>query len=186
MSLKTAFDWGFTGVLLRGSGHSYDLRKKQPYEIYSELNFTVPKGSAGDCFDRYIIRMEEMRQALVIIKQAVGLLETGSVRNTNYKFCAPSRLELKNSMEAVIHHFKFYTEGPAVKSGESYATTEAPKGEFGVYLISDGTGKPFRCKIKAPGFAHLQALDTMAQGHMVADIVTIIGTQDIVFGEIDR
>lgn len=186
VSLKTAFDWGFTGVLLRGSGHSYDLRKKQPYEIYSELNFTVPKGSAGDCFDRYIIRMEEMRQALVIIKQAVGLLETGSVRNTNYKFCAPSRLELKNSMEAVIHHFKFYTEGPAVKSGESYATTEAPKGEFGVYLISDGTGKPFRCKIKAPGFAHLQALDTMAQGHMVADIVTIIGTQDIVFGEIDR
>lgn len=172
--------------MLRGSGHSCDLRKNQPYEIYSELDFAVPQGRTGDCFDRYVIRMEEMRQALVIIKQALGLLEGGPVRSTNYKFCAPSRLELKNSMEAVIHHFKFYTEGPVVKSGETYATTEAPKGEFGVYLISDGTGTPFRCKIKAPGFAHLQALDTMVRGHMVADIVTIIGTQDIVFGEIDR
>lgn len=186
VTIKTALDWGFTGVMLRGSGHSCDLRKNQPYEIYSELNFMVPQGTAGDCFDRYVIRMEEMRQALVIIKQSLGLLEGGPVRSANYKFCAPSRLELKNSMEAVIHHFKFYTEGPVVKSGETYATTEAPKGEFGVYLISDNTGTPFRCKIKAPGFAHLQALDTMVKGHMVADIVTIIGTQDIVFGEIDR
>ena len=186
VSLKTALDWGFTGVMLRGSGLSFDLRKKQPYEIYPELDFLIPQGTSGDCFDRYLIRMEEMRQSLIIIKQSLGLLEEGPVRSSNYKFCAPSRLELKNSMESVIHHFKFYTEGPLVKGGETYATTEAPKGEFGVYLVSGGTGSPFRCKIKAPGFAHLQALNTMVKGHMVADIVTIIGTQDIVFGEIDR
>ncbi len=172
--------------MLRGSGYAYDLRKNQPYEIYSELNFCIPTGTTGDCYDRYLIRMEEMRQSLIIIKQTLNLLKAGSVRSQNYKFCAPNRLELKNSMEAVIHHFKFYTEGLVVPFGETYATTEAPKGEFGVYLISNNTDKPFRCKIKAPGFAHLQALDTMVKGHMVADIVTIIGTQDIVFGEIDR
>jgi len=172
--------------MLRGSGYSYDLRKAQPYEIYSELKFTVPVGTTGDCYDRYLIRMEEMRQSLVIIKQSIGVLDKGPIRSTNYKFCAPSRTDVKTSMEAVIHHFKFYTEGLVVPHGETYATTEAPKGEFGVYLISNNTDKPFRCKIKAPGFAHLQALDTMVKDHMVADIVTIIGTQDIVFGEIDR
>ncbi len=172
--------------MLRGSGYNYDLRKAQPYEIYDELDFSVPVGTIGDCYDRYLIRMEEMRQSLIIIKQSMGLLDRGPVRNANYKFCAPSKLEVKNSMEAVIHHFKFYTEGLVVPHGETYATTEAPKGEFGVYLVSNNTDKPFRCKIKAPGFAHLQALDTMVKGHMVADIVTIIGTQDIVFGEIDR
>lgn len=186
VTAKTAENWGFTGVMLRGSGVRCDFRKTHPYEIYSELNFIAPVHNDGDCFARYVLRMEEMRQALIIIKQSVSLLETGPVRSTNYKFCAPNRLELKNSMEAVIHHFKFYTEGLVVKSGETYSATEAPKGEFAVYLVSDNTGTPFRCKIKAPGFAHLQALDTMVKGHMVADIVTIIGTQDIVFGEIDR
>lgn len=183
---KAALEWGFSGVMLRGSGIPFDLRKSQPYEIYSELDFYAPVGNAGDCYDRYLIRVEEMRQSLNILKQAMGLIENGPTRNVNYKVSPPFRAEIKNSMEAVIHHFKHYTEGLILPYGETYAATEAPKGEFGVYLISNKTDKPFRCKIKAPGFGHLQALNIMATGHMIADVVTIIGTQDIVFGEIDR
>lgn len=183
---QKAVDWGFSGVMLRGSGIPWDLRKTQPYEVYTDINFTIPLGNKGDCFDRYLVRVEEMRQSLIIIEQAINLLSSGPIKSNNYKVCAPSRSEMKNSMEAVIHHFKFYTEGLILPSGETYTATEAPKGEFGVYLISNGTEKPYRCKIKAPGFAHLQALNEMTKGHMIADVVTIIGTQDIVFGEIDR
>ena len=186
VSAKTAVEWGFSGVMLRGSGIPWDLRKAQPYEIYSELNFSVPVGNSGDCFDRYLVRVEEMRQSLVILSQAINLLEEGPIKTDDCKVCAPSRSDMKNSMEAVIHHFKFFTEGLVLPYGETYTATEAPKGEFGVYLISNNTEKPYRCKIKAPGFGHLQALNTMAKGHMIADVVTIIGTQDIVFGEIDR
>ena len=183
---KTAIEWGFSGVMLRGSGIPWDLRKAQPYEIYSELNFSIPVGSSGDCFDRYLIRIEEMRQSLVILSQAINLLEAGPIKTNDCKVCPPSRSEMKNSMEGVIHHFKFFSEGLILPFGETYTATEAPKGEFGVYLISNNSEKPYRCKIKAPGFGHLQALNTMAKGHMIADVVTIIGTQDIVFGEIDR
>jgi len=183
---KKAIAWGFSGVMLRGSGLQWDLRKTQPYEVYSKLNFFIPTGTSGDCYDRYIIRIEEMRQSLNIILQCLSLIPNGTIKSSNYKISPPSRLELKKSMEAVIHHFKFFTEGFTVPFGETYAATEAPKGEFGVYLISNNTEKPYRCKIKAPGFGHLQALNDMAKGHMVADVVTIIGTQDIVFGEIDR
>jgi NADH dehydrogenase (ubiquinone) Fe-S protein 2 len=183
---QKAVDWGFSGVMLRGSGIPWDLRKVQPYEIYSEIDFSVPVGNSGDCYDRYLIRIEEMRQSLVIIEKAMNLLESGPIKTNDYKVCAPSRSEMKNSMEAVIHHFKFFTEGIILPFGETYTATEAPKGEFGVYLISNNTDKPYRCKIKAPGFGHLQALNEMAKGHMIADVVTIIGTQDIVFGEIDR
>lgn len=186
VTAKKAVEWGFSGVMLRGSGIPWDLRKAFPYEIYSELNFSIPIGNSGDCYDRYIIRIEEMRQALLILKQAINLICSGPIKTLNYKFSAPSRSEMKNSMEAVIHHFKFYTEGIVLPHGETYTATEAPKGEFGVYLISNNTEKPYRCKIKAPGFGHLQALNEMAQGHMIADVVTIIGTQDIVFGEVDR
>jgi NADH dehydrogenase (ubiquinone) Fe-S protein 2 len=186
VSAKKAVDWGFSGVMLRGSGLPWDLRKSQPYEIYSELNFSVPVGSIGDCYDRYLIRIEEMRQSLSLIQQAMDKLETGPIKSTNYKITPPSRSEMKTSMEAVIHHFKMYTEGIALNYGETYSATEAPKGEFGVYLISNNSEKPYRCKIKAPGFGHLQALNEMSKGHMIADVVTIIGTQDIVFGEVDR
>ena len=186
VSSKTAVDWGFSGVMLRGSGIPWDLRKSQPYEIYSEINFSVPVGSSGDCFDRYLIRVEEMRQSLKILIQSINLIEEGVVKNNSYKINSPSRVEMKNSMEAVIHHFKYFSEGFVVPSGDTYTATEAPKGEFGVYLVSNGTEKPYRCKIKAPGFGHLQALNEMSVGHMIADVVTIIGTQDIVFGEIDR
>ena len=186
VSAKKAIDWGFSGVMLRGSGLFWDLRKTQPYEIYSELDFSIPMGSSGDCYDRYIIRIEEMRQSLHIIQQALKLVETGPIKVTNHKLVQPSRAEIKMSMEAVIHHFKFYTEGAIVPFGETYTATEAPKGEFGIYLISNNTDKPYRCKIKAPGFGHLQALNEMSKGHMIADVVTIIGTQDIVFGEVDR
>lgn len=182
---SSATEWGFSGVMLRGSGIPFDLRKAQPYEIYSELDFYIPVGNTGDCYDRYLIRVEEMRQSINIIKQALNLIEPGITRSTS-KFSPPYRNEIKNSMEAVINHFKFYTEGLVIPFGETYSATEAPKGEFGVYLISNNTDKPFRCKIKAPGFGHLQALNTMATGHMIADVVTIIGTQDIVFGEVDR
>ncbi len=181
-----ALEWGFSGVMLRGSGVSWDLRKSFPYEIYSNLDFYIPTGCNGDCYDRYLIRLEEMRQSLYILKQTLNLIEKGPIHSNNYKVTAPFREDLKNSMEAVIHHFKFYTEGIILPSNESYTATEAPKGEFGVYIISNQTDKPFRCKIKAPGFAHLQALNNMAKNHMIADVVTIIGTQDIVFGEIDR
>jgi NADH dehydrogenase (ubiquinone) Fe-S protein 2 len=186
VSSKMAIDWGFSGVMLRGSGIPWDLRKSQPYEIYDEIDFLVPTSNNGDCFDRYLIRVEEMRQSLNIIQACVNLLEDGPFKSNDYKYNPPSRLEMKNSMEAVIHHFKYYSEGPIVPFGETYTATEAPKGEFGVYLLSNNTEKPFRCKIKAPGFGHLQALNEMSKGHMIADVVTIIGTQDIVFGEIDR
>ena len=186
VSAKKSVDWGFSGVMLRGSGLPWDLRKSQPYEIYSELNFSIPVGSIGDCYDRYLIRIEEMRQSLNLIQQAMDKLETGPIKSTNYKITPPSRSEMKTSMEAVIHHFKMYTEGISLNYGETYSATEAPKGEFGVYLISNNSEKPYRCKIKAPGFGHLQALNEMSKGHMIADVVTIIGTQDIVFGEVDR
>ncbi len=186
ISAQKAIDWGFSGVMLRGSGVPWDLRKSQPYEIYSDINFDVPVGSSGDCYDRYLVRIEEMRQSLVILENAITFMQPGPIKVNDYKVCAPSRSEMKNSMETVIHHFKFFTEGVILPHGETYTATEAPKGEFGVYLISNGTDKPYRCKIKAPGFGHLQALNEMAKGHMIADVVTIIGTQDIVFGEIDR
>ena len=181
VTAKEAIDWGFSGVMLRGSGVQWDLRKTQPYEVYSKLNFSIPVGNSGDCYDRYLIRVEEMRQSLKIIQDSMNMIEQGPIKSNNYKLSPPSRAEMKNSMEAVIHHFKFYTEGLVLPFGETYTATEAPKGEFGVYLISNNTEKPYRCKIKAPGFGHLQALNDMSRGHMIADVVTIIGTQDIVF-----
>ncbi|MGZ7118400.1 MAG: NADH-quinone oxidoreductase subunit D [Methanobacterium sp.] len=181
-----ALEGGFSGVMLRGSGHNWDLRVHQPYEIYNNLYFKIPLGQNGDCYDRYIIRVEEMRQSLLIINQCLTMIKDGPIKSDDYKINSPSRLEMKNSMEAVIHHFKYYTEGSIFSHSETYTSTEAPKGEFGVYLISNNTEKPYRCKIKAPGFNHLQALNFMAIDHMIADVVTIIGTQDIVFGEIDR
>jgi len=186
VSAKKAVDWGFSGVMLRGSGLPWDLRKTQPYEIYPEIEFSIPVGNSGDCYDRYLIRIEEMRQSLNIIQQVITMVSEGPIKSDNYKLTPPSRSEMKTSMEAVIHHFKLYTEGIVLPFGETYTATEAPKGEFGVYLISNNTEKPYRCKIKAPGFGHLQALDEMSRGHMIADVVTIIGTQDIVFGEVDR
>jgi len=186
VSAKRAVEWGFSGVMLRGSGIAWDLRKHQPYEIYQDIDFSVPVGSSGDCYDRYLIRVEEMRQSLKIINDAMNMIKPGPVKTDDYKISPPSRTEMKNSMEAVIHHFKYFTEGFVLPHGETYTATEAPKGEFGVYLVSNNTEKPYRCKIKAPGFGHLQALDDMSKGHMIADVVTIIGTQDIVFGEIDR
>jgi NADH dehydrogenase (ubiquinone) Fe-S protein 2 len=186
VNAKKAVDWGFSGVMLRASGLPWDLRKTQPYEIYSEIDFSIPVGNRGDCYDRYLIRIEEMRQSLNIIQQTLKLMPEGPIKDTSYKLNPPSRTEMKTSMEAVIHHFKMYTEGVVLPSGETYTATEAPKGEFGVYLVSNNTDKPYRCKIKAPGFGHLQALNEMSKGHMIADVVTIIGTQDIVFGEIDR
>jgi NADH dehydrogenase (ubiquinone) Fe-S protein 2 len=186
VTARSAIDWGFSGVMIRGSGIPWDIRKNQPYEVYSKVDFFVPVGTNGDCYDRYLIRVEEMRQSLYIISQAINLIKEGPIKSNNHKISPPSRIELKNSMEAVIHHFKFFTEGLIVPSGETYVATEAPKGEFGVYLISNNSERPFRCKIRAPGFAHLQALDMMSRNHLIADVVTIIGTQDIVFGEIDR
>ncbi len=186
VSAKDAKDWGFSGVMLRGSGVSWDLRKTQPYDVYSSIDFDVPVGTNGDCFDRYLIRIEEMRQSLRIISQCINTIPEGPVKSSDAKIVAPSRSQVKNSMESLIHHFKLHTEGFSVPSGETYSATEAPKGEFGVFLISNGSNKPYRCKIKAPGFNHLQALDFMSKGHLVADVVTIIGTQDIVFGEVDR
>ena len=186
VSAKDAKDWGFSGVMLRGSGVSWDLRKTQPYDVYSSIDFDVPVGTNGDCFDRYLIRIEEMRQSLRIISQCINTIPEGPVKSSDAKIVTPSRSQVKNSMESLIHHFKLHTEGFSVPSGETYSATEAPKGEFGVFLISNGSNKPYRCKIKAPGFNHLQALDFMSKGHLVADVVTIIGTQDIDFGEVDR
>jgi NADH dehydrogenase (ubiquinone) Fe-S protein 2 len=183
---KKAIDWGFSGVMLRGSGIPWDLRKTQAYEVYKDLDFYVPVGSSGDCYDRYLIRMEEMRQSLYLLNQLINQIPAGPIKSINTKFCPPSRIELKSSMEATIHHFKFYTEGYSLFFGETYTCTEAPKGEFGVYLLTNNSEKPYRCKIKAPGFGHLQALNEMCKDHLIADVVTIIGTQDIVFGEIDR
>ena len=186
ISKKNALNWGFSGVMLRGSGVKWDIRKSQPYEIYNNLIFSIPYGQNGDCFDRYLIRINEMKQSLNLITQCLEIIPTGLIKSNDTKVSAPLKFEIKQSMEALIHHFKIYTNGFSILHNENYTPIEAPKGEFGVYIISNNTNKPYRCKIKAPGFSHLQALDFMSKYHMIADIVTIIGTQDIVFGEIDR
>jgi NADH-quinone oxidoreductase subunit D len=188
--LEDAWNWGFSGVMVRGSGAAWDLRRAQPYECYSELDFDIPVGKNGDCYDRYLIRMEEMRQSVRIMKQCLEKLRgkdgQGPVVHEDNKIVPPRRAEMKRSMEALIHHFKLYTEGFHVPAGATYTAVEAPKGEFGVYLVSDGTNRPYRCKIRAPGFASLQATEFACKGHMLADIVAIVGSMDIVFGEIDR
>ncbi len=188
VSPERALQMGFTGPMLRGSGVEWDLRKKQPYEVYDELEFDIPVGTNGDCYDRYLVRVEEMRQANRIIRQCIDWLKKnpGPVMIDDHKVAPPRREAMKTDMEALIHHFKLFTEGYCLPAGEAYAAVEHPKGEFGVYLVSDGANKPYRVKVRAPGFAHLQALDEMSRGHMLADVVAIIGTQDIVFGEIDR
>ena len=190
VSLDDAWAWGFSGVMVRGSGAKWDLRRSQPYECYNEMEFDIPIGKNGDNYDRYVIRMEEMRQSVRIMKQCVELLSVpdgqGPISSIDGKVVPPTRGEMKKSMEALIHHFKLYTEGYKVPAGEVYTAVEAPKGEFGVYLVSDGSNKPYRCKVRAPGFAHLQALDFMCRGHMLADVSAILGSLDIVFGEVDR
>ncbi|MDD3020097.1 MAG: NADH-quinone oxidoreductase subunit D [Alphaproteobacteria bacterium] len=186
VTAQQALDWGFTGPVIRASGLAWDLRKSQPYEVYSRMEFDVPVGTTGDCYARYLVRMEEMRQSLKIMKQCIKDMPQGIVKTNDYKVCPPPRAEMKSSMEALIHHFKLFTEGYHVPAGETYTAVEAPKGEFGVYLVSDGTNRPYRCHIRAPGFAHLQGLDFMSRGHMLADVVANIGSLDIVFGEIDR
>jgi len=188
VSPERALALGFTGPMLRGSGVEWDLRKKQPYEVYDRLDFDIPVGSNGDSYDRYLVRVEEMRQSNRIIRQCIDWLRDnpGPVMTGNFKFAPPKREAMKQNMEELIHHFKLFSEGMHVPAGEAYAAVEHPKGEFGIYLISDGANKPYRLKIRAPGFAHIAALDEMARGHMIADVVTIIGTQDIVFGEVDR
>ncbi len=186
MTAEQCYDWGFTGPNLRASGVPWDLRRAQPYDVYDELDFEIPVGKHGDCYDRYLVRMYEMRESVKIMKQCIEQMPAGPVKAADGKFAPPSREEMKRSMEALIHHFKLYTEGYRVPEGETYAAVEAPKGEFAVYLVSDGTNRPYRCKIRAPGFAHLQAMDVMSKGHMLADVVANIGSLDIVFGEIDR
>ncbi|MEE8562215.1 MAG: NADH-quinone oxidoreductase subunit D, partial [Alphaproteobacteria bacterium] len=185
-SASDAIDWGFTGPMLRASDVAWDLRKAQPYDAYDRVDFDVPVGKTGDCYARYLVRMEEMRQSLRIMRQSIDELPGGPVTVDDHKIVPPPRAEMKHSMEALIHHFKLYTEGYHVPAGETYTAVEAPKGEFGVYVVSDGTNRPYRCKIRAPAFAHLQGLDFLAKGHMLADVVAIIGSLDIVFGEIDR
>jgi len=179
-------NWGCSGPVIRGSGVPWDLRRAQPYECYEELDFQIPVGKNGDCFDRYLVRMEEMRQCVKIMKQCVENMPAGPVHVRNTKISPPKRSEMKHSMEALIHHFKLYTEGYHVPPGETYTAVEAPKGEFAVYLVSDGTNRPYKCKIRAPGFPHLAAMDFLCKGHMLADSVAILGSLDIVFGEIDR
>jgi len=190
VSLEQCFEWGFSGVMVRGSGAAWDLRKAQPYECYSEMDFDIPIGKNGDNYDRYLIRVQEMRESVKIMKQCVEKLSgtdgLGPITSKDGKVVPPSRPEMKRSMEALIHHFKLYTEGYKVPAGEVYAAVEAPKGEFGVYLVSDGTNKPYRCRLRAPGFAHLQAMDFMCRGHMLADVSAVLGSIDIVFGEVDR
>ncbi|QQR35086.1 NADH-quinone oxidoreductase subunit D [Devosia oryziradicis] len=190
VKLEDAWNMGFSGVMVRGSGAAWDLRKAQPYECYAEMDFDIPIGKNGDCYDRYLIRMEEMKQSTYIMQQCVAKLNAadgkGPVSSLDGKVVPPKRGEMKKSMEALIHHFKLYTEGYKVPAGEVYAAVEAPKGEFGVYLVSDGTNKPYRCKIRAPGFAHLSAMDFLCRGHMLADVSAILGSLDIVFGEVDR
>jgi NADH-quinone oxidoreductase subunit D len=185
---EQALAWGFTGIMLRGSGVAWDLRRNQPYECYDELEFDIPLGVHGDCYDRYLCRVEEMRQSIKIMRQAINMLKKtpGLVLADDHKVTPPRRGEMKRSMEALIHHFKLYSEGYHVPAGEVYAAVEAPKGEFGVYLVADGSNKPYRCKIRAPGFPHLAAMDWMNRGHMLADVTAILGSLDIVFGEIDR
>jgi NADH-quinone oxidoreductase subunit D len=186
VSQKEAMDWGFSGPMLRGSGIEWDLRKASPYEVYDKMEFDVPVGNGGDCYDRYLVRVEEMYQSVRIIDQCIRNMPGGPVKATDLKINPPSRKDMKHSMEALIHHFKLYTEGYNVPAGESYGYVEAPKGEFGVYLYADGSNKPYRCRIKAPGFAHLQGLDFMTRGHLMADVVSVLSSLDIVFGEVDR
>jgi NADH-quinone oxidoreductase subunit D len=188
VSPERALSLGFTGPMLRGSGFAWDLRKTQPYDVYSQMDFDVPVGKTGDCYDRYLVRVEEMRQSNRIIQQCIAWLRVnpGPVITSNHKVAAPDRESMKTNMEELIHHFKLFTEGFHVPEGEAYAAVEHPKGEFGIYIVSDGANKPYRLKIRPPGFAHLASMDEMARGHMIADAVAIIGTMDIVFGEIDR
>ena len=186
VSAEDAVDFGFTGPMLRASGVKWDLRKEEPYEIYDKLDFEIPVGKKGDCYDRYFVRVEEMKESLKIIHQCINNIPKGHVMIQNNKITPPKRKLMKTSMESLIHHFKLYTEGYKVPKGETYTSVEAPKGEFGVYLVSDGSNKPYKCKIRAPGFAHLQAMDFCSKGHMLADVVAILGSMDIVFGEIDR
>ncbi|MBX9711727.1 MAG: NADH-quinone oxidoreductase subunit D [Xanthobacteraceae bacterium] len=190
VTLEQAWEWGFSGVMVRGSGAAWDLRKSQPYECYAEMDFDIPIGKNGDCYDRYCIRMEEMRQSVRIMRQCIEKLRApdgqGPVVIEDNKVTPPRRGEMKRSMEALIHHFKLYTEGVHVPAGEVYVAVEAPKGEFGVYLVADGTNKPYKCKIRAPGFAHLQSMDFICKGHLLADVSAILGSLDIVFGEVDR
>jgi len=186
MTAEEALAWGFSGPCLRGSGVPWDLRRSQPYEMYSSVQFDIPVGRNGDCYDRYLVRVAEMRESVKIIKQCLAGMQPGPVKVQDRKFTPPSRAEMKHSMEALIHHFKLYTEGYHVPAGATYTVVEAPKGEFGVYLVADGTNRPYRCKIRATGFSHLQAIEVMSKRHMLADAVAIIGSLDIVFGEIDR
>ncbi|MDX8392592.1 MAG: NADH-quinone oxidoreductase subunit D [Mariprofundaceae bacterium] len=185
---EAALAWGFTGPMLRGSGVAWDLRKTQPYDVYDKMDFDIPVGVTGDCYDRYLVRVEEMRQSNEIIKQCATWLAAnpGPIKIDDYKLTSPPRAAMKEDMEALIHHFKYFAEGYHVPAGEVYAAVEHPKGEFGVYVIADGSNKPYRMKVRAPGFAHIEALDYMTRGHMIADIVAILGSQDIVFGEVDR
>jgi NADH-quinone oxidoreductase subunit D len=190
VKLEDAWAWGFSGVMVRGSGAAWDLRKSQPYECYADLDFDIPIGKNGDCYDRYLVRMLEMRESVKIMKQCISRLlgdaKVGPVSSLDGKIVPPKRGEMKRSMEALIHHFKLYTEGYHVPAGEVYAAVEAPKGEFGVYLVADGTNRPYRCKLRAPGFAHLQAMDFLCRGHQLADVTAVLGSLDIVFGEVDR
>ena len=186
ITAEQCYDWGFSGPNLRASGVAWDLRKSQPYDAYADMDFDIPIGKFGDCYDRYLMRMIEMRESVKIIHQAIDNMPKGPCKAENNKVTPPARTDMKQSMEALIHHFKLFTEGFRVPAGETYTAVEAPKGEFGVYLVSDGTNKPYRCKIRAPGFAHLQAIDFLSKGHMLADVVPNIGSIDIVFGEIDR
>jgi NADH-quinone oxidoreductase subunit D len=186
MSAEQAMAWGFSGPCLRASGCAWDLRKSQPYDVYDRMEFDVPVGTRGDCYDRYLVRMLEIRESLKIIDQCLKQMKPGPIKLMDNKIAPPQRGEMKRSMEALIHHFKLYTEGYHVPAGSTYSVVEAPKGEFGVYLVADGTNKPYRCKIRAPGYAHLQAMEVLSKGHMLADAVSVIGSLDIVFGEIDR
>ena len=186
ISVEQAFDWGFSGPNLRAAGVPWDLRRAQPYDGYENYAFEIPIGKHGDCYERYLVRIAEMRESVKIMRQAIEMMPAGPVKTIDGKVASPKRADMKRSMEALIHHFKLYTEGYNVPEGETYTAVEAPKGEFGVYLVADGTNRPYRCKIRAPGFAHLQALDLLTKGHMLADIVANIGSLDIVFGEIDR
>jgi len=186
VSKEQAIDWGFSGPMIRGSGIAWDLRKSQPYEVYGEMDFDIPIGKNGDSYDRYLIRVQEMRESLKIIKQCLDKIPSGDVMTADKRIAPPKRADMKTSMESLINHFKLFTEGYHVPIGEAYGCVEAPKGEFGVYIISDGSNRPHRCRVRAPGFAHLQGLEFMVKGHMLADVVTVISTQDIVFGEVDR
>ena len=186
VSRQDALDYSFSGVMIRGSGVSWDLRKSQPYDCYEQMDFKIPIGKNGDCYDRYLCRIEEMKESVKIINQCLANLPKGPVKTTDGKITPPSKTDIKNSMEALIHHFKLFTEGYRVDDDEIYTAVEAPKGEFGVYLISDGSNKPYKCKIRAPGFSHLQAMDYLIKGHMLADVPALLGSMDIVFGEVDR